>query len=56
MDVTMDNPKQFNEPVKMTLDELFRRTFSNLLASLMDTLKIFEEHAPPEDSSNDPGS
>ena len=49
MGTTMNSPKQINEPSKMTLDELFRKTFSSLLASLMDALKIFEE----QDSSND---
>ena len=49
MGATMNSPKQINEPSKMTLDELFRKTFSSLLASLMDALKIFEE----QDSSND---
>ena len=50
----MDSSKQTNEPARMTLDELFRKTFSSLLASLIDTLNIFEEknstNEPPKDS------
>ncbi len=45
MGATMDKPQQ-GEPVKMTLDELFKRTFSQLLAYLIDTFSISEEQPP----------
>jgi hypothetical protein len=52
----MESPKQTNEPARMTLDELFRKTFSSLLASLIDTFHIFEEKNPPNDSPKNSGS
>jgi len=56
MGATMNSPKQINEPSKMTLDELFRKTFSSLLSSLMDALRIFEEQDSPDDLPKDSGS
>ena len=52
----MDSPKQTNKPERITLDELFRKTFSSLLASLMDTFNIFEEQTLPKDPQKDSGS
>jgi len=52
----MESPKQTNEPARMTLDELFRKTFSSFLASLMDTLKISEEQDSPKDPPKDSGA
>jgi len=49
----MDSSKQTNKPAQMTLDELFRKTFSSLLASLIDTLNIFEEKNPPNEPHKD---
>ena len=49
----MDSQKQNNEPARMTLDELFKKTFSSLLASLMDTLNIFEDKTSPKDAHKD---
>jgi hypothetical protein len=56
MGAKMNSPKQKNEPARMTLDELFRKTFSSLLASLMDTFNIFEEQPSPKDPPKDSGS
>lgn len=52
----MDSSRQQNEPIRMTLDELFRKTFSNLLASLMDALNIFEEQDSQKGAQKDSGS
>jgi hypothetical protein len=49
----MESPKQINEPARMTLDELFRKTFSSLLASLIDSFHIFEEKSSTNDSPKD---
>lgn len=51
----MDLP-QPNENPRMTLDELFRKTFSSLLAKLMDTFSIFEEQSSSTNDSKDPES
>jgi len=49
MDVTMDKLSQ-TEPVRITLDELFKKIFASL-AQLIDSFPIFEDETPP--SKND---
>jgi hypothetical protein len=56
MGVPMDSLNQTNEPTRMTLDELFRKTFSKLLARLMDTFAISEEPSHSKDDLKDSDS
>lgn len=49
----MMNTTPQNESGRMTLDELFRKTFSALLATLIDKFTIVEEPlSPKSDSEN----
>jgi len=56
MGVMMDSSNQKNEPARITLDELFSKTFSKLLARLINTFTISEEPPPSKDDSKDADS
>jgi len=49
----MTNSTSQNESGRMTLDELFRKTFSTLLATLIDTFAIFEDPSSTKSDSRD---
>lgn len=56
MGVTMMNATPKNEPKRMTLDELFKKTFSALLSALVDTFIIHEEQSTSKDNATEPKS